>query len=106
MANTVKVYDIIDFENQIHFQCPDDEYILDAAEAEGIDLPYASRSGAEPTSVARLISGSVNQSDGAFLDDAQKAAGFFLTDTSYPLSNCIVRFFALEELENWVPGTV
>ncbi|MEI7174463.1 2Fe-2S iron-sulfur cluster-binding protein [Pectobacterium carotovorum] len=101
-----KVYDIIDFENQIHFQCPDDKYILDAGEDAGFDLPYTDRSGAGSSSVARLISGQVDQSDGSFLSDEEKAAGFFLTDTSYPLSDCIVRFFAEEELFNWVPGTV
>ncbi|MFJ5315836.1 2Fe-2S iron-sulfur cluster-binding protein [Pectobacterium versatile] len=101
-----KVYDIIDFENQIHFQCPDDTYILKAAEDAGYNLPYAGRSGSDSSSVARLISGQVDQSDGFYLDDDQKAAGFFLTDTSYPLSDCIVRFFAEEELFDWVPGTV
>ncbi|QHP54732.1 ferredoxin [Pectobacterium carotovorum subsp. carotovorum] len=102
-----KVYDIIDFENQYHFQCPSDVYILDAAEDAGrTDLPYAGRAGADSSSVARLISGQVDQSDGTFLDDEQKAAGFFLTDTSYPLSDCIVRFFAEEELFDWVPETV
>lgn len=98
MANTVKVYDIIDFENQIHFQCPDDQYILDAGEDAGFDLPYSSRAGADSSSVARLLSGQVDQRDGSYLTDKQKAAGFFLTDTSYPLSDCVVQFFVEAEL--------
>ncbi|MEI7107473.1 ferredoxin [Pectobacterium versatile] len=101
------VYSIIDFENQYHFQCPDDVYILDAAEDWGRnDLPYSDRAGASYTSAARLISGKIDQSEDWILDDAQKAAGFFLTDNTYPLSDCVVRFFAEEELQNWVPGTV
>ncbi|KRF66968.1 2Fe-2S iron-sulfur cluster-binding protein [Pectobacterium brasiliense] len=97
---SAKVFDIIDLENNIHFQCREDVYILDAAEEAGFDLPYSSRAGADPSSVARLISGQVDQSDGSYLDDNQKAAGFFLTDTSYPLSNCVVRFFAEDELHH------
>ncbi|MBE5212379.1 ferredoxin [Pectobacterium quasiaquaticum] len=94
-----KVYDIIDFENQYHFQCPSDVYILDAAEDAGrTDLPYSGRAGSDSSSAARLISGQVDQSDGSFLTDEQKAAGFFLTDTSYPLSDCIVQFFAEKDL--------
>ncbi|MCL6365311.1 ferredoxin [Pectobacterium carotovorum subsp. carotovorum] len=106
MANTVKIYDIIDFENQIHFRCPDDKCILEAGEDAGFDLPYTDRSGAGSVSAARLISGQVDQSDQSYLDDAQIAAGFILTDVAYPKSDCIIRFFAEEELQNWVPGTV
>ncbi|KGA32161.1 MULTISPECIES: 2Fe-2S iron-sulfur cluster-binding protein [Pectobacterium] len=94
-----KVYDIIDFENQIHFQCPHDMYILDGAEDSGVTgLPYTDRAGMSGSSAARLISGQVDQSDGSYLTDEQKAAGFFLTDTSYPLSDCIVQFFAEKDL--------
>ncbi|MEQ9886496.1 2Fe-2S iron-sulfur cluster-binding protein [Pectobacterium zantedeschiae] len=95
---SAKVFDIIDLENNIHFQCREDVYILDAGEEAGFDLPYSSRAGADGSSAARLISGQVDQTDGSFLSDEQKAAGFFLTDTSYPLSNCVVRFYAEEEL--------
>ncbi|KML66471.1 2Fe-2S iron-sulfur cluster-binding protein [Pectobacterium peruviense] len=95
---SAKIFDIIDLEHDIHFQCREDVYILDAAEEAGFSLPYAGRAGSDGSSVARLISGQVDQTDGSFLSDEQKAAGFFLTDTSYPLSNCAVRFFAEEDL--------
>ncbi|MBQ4794830.1 MULTISPECIES: 2Fe-2S iron-sulfur cluster-binding protein [Pectobacterium] len=99
-------YDIIDFENQFSFKCSDDETILSAAEAIGIDLPYSSRIGADSSTAARLISGKVEQSGAIYLDEAQIAAGFILIDVAYPRSDCLIRFFAQEELENWVPGTV
>ena len=99
-------YIITDFEHQFAFACPDDKYILDAGEDAGFDLPYSDRAGGSFTSAARLISGKIDQSEDWILDDAQKAAGFFLTDNTYPLSDCLVRFFAEEELQNWVPGTV
>ncbi|UUE59189.1 ferredoxin [Pectobacterium aroidearum] len=102
-----KVHYILDFEKQFYFPCTEDKYILDAAEDFGImGLPYSDRAGAGFTSAARLISGQIDQSEDWILDDAQKAAGFFLTDNTYPLSDCVVKFFAEEELQNWVPGTV
>ncbi|MEQ9875417.1 ferredoxin [Pectobacterium brasiliense] len=99
-------YIITDFENQFAFECPADKYILDAGEDAGYDLPYAGRTGGDYSSVARLISGQIDQSEDWILDDAQKAAGFFLTENTYALSDCLVRFFAEEEFQNWVPGTV
>ncbi|MCA6928484.1 2Fe-2S iron-sulfur cluster-binding protein [Pectobacterium versatile] len=93
------VYSIIDFEKQFHFPCSDDEYILDAGEKVGLNLPYSGRAGSDSSSAARLLSGKVDQSDSSYLTDKQKAAGFFLTDTSYPLSDCVVQFFAEKDLE-------
>jgi ferredoxin len=66
-----------------------DEYILESAQDQGIQLPASCNAGKCITCVSRLLEGEVDRDD-IFLRPQEMAAGFILTCKSYPRSDCVI----------------
>jgi ferredoxin len=68
-------------------EVPDDRYILQSAENQGVELPFACRNGACTTCAVRLLSGQIHQPEAMGLSLELQRQGYALLCVSYPRSD-------------------
>lgn len=89
--------------DQKTIQVPEDEFIYDIAELEGIDLPASCRAGSCISCAGKVISGSVEH-ERAFLKPEEEDAGFMLTCSAYPRSDCKILVNQEDSLLEFCPN--
>jgi ferredoxin len=72
------------------FTCHEDQFILNAALASGLGLPFGCRMGSCAMCCGRLVSGRVERAPQLILTDEQVSAGYTLLCRSRPRSDCVI----------------
>ena len=68
-------------------EVPSDRYILQAAEDQGVQLPFSCRNGACTTCAVRVLSGDIYQPEAMGLSPALRQKGYALLCVGYPRSD-------------------
>ncbi|MBD1849659.1 2Fe-2S iron-sulfur cluster-binding protein [Leptolyngbya sp. FACHB-711] len=66
---------------------PENQTVLEAAQAAGLDLPYSCSAGVCTTCAAQILEGTVDQTDGMGISPALQQQGYALLCVSYPRSD-------------------
>ena len=88
------------------FPCADDEFILDAAEEAGFELPASCRSGACTSCQGRVVTGEIEHDDQSTIDDDMLAAGYACTCVAYPASDVTLLTHQMDNFEAGVTDPV
>jgi ferredoxin len=68
-------------------QVPEDRYILQSGENQGVELPFSCRNGACTTCAVRVLSGEIYQPEAMGLSPQLSQQGYALLCVSYPRSD-------------------
>lgn len=105
MAKTYTV-EILHQGNTHTIEVAEDQKILQAAEAAGIELPSSCHAGVCTTCAAKIIGGgSVDQTDGMGVGTELQAEGYVLLCVAYPRSNLKIETEKEEEVYQRQFGT-
>ena len=70
-----------------NFSCPEDQDIISAAKANGIELPSSCCSGVCTSCASMVVDGAVDQEDAMGLNEELRGKGFALLCVAYPKSD-------------------
>ncbi|TCJ20292.1 2Fe-2S iron-sulfur cluster binding domain-containing protein [Rubrobacter taiwanensis] len=85
-----KKHTVIFKRSGVSFECGEDEYILERAEEEGLDLPYDCRSGTCTTCMQKCLEGEIDQDLAFAISDEELEQGYRLICIGSPLSDVVL----------------
>lgn len=83
---------------ELQTEAAEDEYLLNAAAAAGLELPYMCLQGWCTTCAGRVLEGKVDQSEALRVYPQDEAAGFVLLCSAFPRSNVRILTHQKEQL--------
>jgi ferredoxin len=83
---------------EVRTEVRDDQYLLDAAAAAGLELPYMCLQGWCTTCAGRVLEGKADQSEALRIYPQDEAAGFVLLCSAFPRSDMRILTHQKEEL--------